>query len=204
MSQIGQKHINLQVQDSEQTPNRNSLKKPMPTYSIVKILKQQDKETNPNAAGERNSLPTGRKQRGRQWLSHQKPRRSEEEAHACSRAERKRAVSPAPRSGAHTLRGAGGGPVARGPARGGGPRRVLGREHAHGRSPGTSGMEGVAMRANTIIHFLLLSSFPDPRLRRQSRRRLMRFTHLQRKYARRLHTGGERHNFHTSLTLVRW
>lgn len=44
--QIWQKDINLQIQESEQTPNRISLKQLMPTYIIIKLLKYKDKETN--------------------------------------------------------------------------------------------------------------------------------------------------------------
>ena len=94
------KHINLQIQDSEHTPNRKSLKKLMPAYIRTELLKYQDKAASLEAARERDSLPVGRKQLKRQWISHQKPRRSEEEAQVCSRAERKTAASPALRAGA--------------------------------------------------------------------------------------------------------
>lgn len=72
-----QTDMNLQIQESEQTPNRINLKKPMLTYIIIKLLKYKEKHKSWKQRERNNILPIGRKQFEWQWISHQKPWRSE-------------------------------------------------------------------------------------------------------------------------------
>ena len=51
-----QKDINLQIQEAEWTPNRINLKKLMPKYIIIKLLKYKDKEKILKAAREKQHL----------------------------------------------------------------------------------------------------------------------------------------------------